>query len=71
MNKIIRNYPVDQLPVDLRADLPEHGLVKIELEVEAEPPKKRGIAHLVGSVPNIYGSDQDVLDYIAELRGNR
>jgi hypothetical protein len=71
MNKIVRHYPVDQLPADLRVDLPEHGLVKIEFEVEAELPKKRGIAHLVGSVPSIYGSDQEVLDHIAELRADR
>jgi hypothetical protein len=71
MNKIVRHYPVDQLPADLRVDLPEHGLVKIEFEVEGEPGKRRPIAHLVGSLPSIYGSDQEVLDYIAELREDR
>jgi hypothetical protein len=71
MNKIVRHYPVDQLPADLRADLPEHGLVKIEFEAETEPPRRRPIAHLVGTGQNLYGSDQDVLDYIAELREDR
>jgi hypothetical protein len=71
MNKIVRHYPVDQLPAVLRVDLPEHGLVKIEFEVEGEPRKRRSIAHLVSSLPSIYGSDQEVLDYIAELREDR
>lgn len=71
MNKIVRHYPVDQLPADLRVDLPEHGLVKIEFELEAEPVKRRSIAHLVGSVPSIYANEQEVLDYIAEGRGDR
>ena len=71
MNKIVRHYPVDQLPADLRADLPEHGLVKIEFEAETEPPQRRPIAHLVGSGPNVHGNEQEVLDYIAELRADR
>jgi hypothetical protein len=71
MNKTVRHYPVDQLPADLRTDLPEHGLVKIEFETETEPPLRRPIAHLVGSGPNLHGSDQDVLGYIAELRVDR
>jgi hypothetical protein len=71
MNKVVRHYPVDRLPADLRVDLPQNGLVKIEFEVEAEPRKRRPIAHLVGSGANVHGSEQDVLDYISELRADR
>jgi hypothetical protein len=71
MNKIVRHYPVDQLPADLRADLPEHGLVKIEIEPETEPKEQVLLAPLVGSGRNVHGNEEEVLRYIRELREDR
>ena len=71
MNKIVRHYPVDQLPADLRGDLPEHGLVKIQFEVEGDSRVRRRIAHLVGSGPNVHGTEQEILNHISELRADR
>ena len=71
MNKIVRHYPVNRLPDDLRDDLPSQGWVKIEFELESGPPRRRSIAHLAGSGDNVYGDDEEVLRYIRELREDR
>jgi hypothetical protein len=46
-------------------------LVKIEFEVEGESLVRRSIAHLVGSGSNVHGTEQDILNYISELRADR
>jgi len=71
MNKIVRDYPVDQLPADLRDGLPEHGRVEIEFRLKDQPEPRVLLAPLVGSVENIYGSDEDVINYIRDLREDR
>jgi hypothetical protein len=71
MNKIVQHYPVDQLPADLRDGLPEHGWVEIEFRSKDQPQPRVLLAPLVGSVENIYGSDEEVLQYIRQLREDR
>jgi hypothetical protein len=72
MNKIVRkHYPVNRLPADLRVNLPEHGLVTIELVPETEPQQRQLLAELAGTGANIHGNDEDVLRYIRELREDR
>jgi hypothetical protein len=71
MNKIVRQYPVDQLPADLRDGLPEHGWVEIEFRLKDQPQPNVLLAPLAGSVENIYGSDEEVLQYIRQLREDR
>jgi hypothetical protein len=68
MNKIVQHYPVDRLPADLRDGLPEHGWVEIEFRSKDRPEPRVLLAPLVGSVESIYASDDDVLQYIRELR---
>ena len=69
MNKIVRHYPVDRLPAELRVGLPAHGTVKIEFEPEIE--RQVLLAPLAGSCSNIHGSEEDVLTHIRGLRENR
>ena len=71
MNKIVRHYPVDRLPVELRAGLPAHGTVKIEFQPETEAEERVFLAPLAGSCANIHGSEEDVLRHIRELREDR
>jgi hypothetical protein len=71
MNKIVPIYPVDQLPADLRDGLPVHGWVEIEFRPKEQPQPRVLLAPLVGSVPNIHGSDEEVIRYIRELREDR
>jgi hypothetical protein len=71
MNKIVQHYPVDRLPADLRDGLPEHGWVDIEFRPKERPQPRVLLAPLVGSVESIYGSDEEVLEYIRELRADR
>ena len=68
MNRIVRHYPVHQLPADLQAGLPRHGRVKIELEPEVEPQERVLLGPLVGSVPKIHGTGQEVVAYLRQLR---
>lgn len=70
MNKIIRNYPVDSLPVDMQEGLPRHGTVEIEIrEIDVAKPHV-GLADLVGTVPNVHGTEEDVIRHIRQLRGD-
>jgi hypothetical protein len=71
MNKIVRHYPVAHLPADLRANLPDHRRVKIEFELEAEPDERVLLAPLAGSVPNVHGHGEEVVEYIRQLREDR
>ncbi|MDB5615816.1 hypothetical protein [Tardiphaga sp.] len=72
MNKVVRHYPVDRLPTELRTGLPEHGLVKIEFQPEHETREGQILlAPLAGSCSNIHGHEDDVLRHIRELRENR
>lgn len=71
MNKIVRNYPVDQLPADLQEGLPEHGLVEIEFRAKPQTPERVRLADLVGTEPNVHGTEQEVLNYIASIRADR
>ena len=71
MNKIVQHYPVDRLPADLRDGLPEHGWVEIEFRPKERPQPRVLLAPLVGSVESIYDSDEEVLEYIRELREDR
>jgi hypothetical protein len=71
MNKIVPSYPVDQLPADLQEGLPQHGWVEIEFRSKAEPQPRVRLAPLAGSVPNLHGGDDEVIQYIRELREDR
>jgi hypothetical protein len=71
MNKIVQHYPVDRLPEDLRDGLPEHGWVEIEFRPKGQPQPRALLAPLVGSVESIYSSDEEVLQYIRQLREDR
>jgi hypothetical protein len=68
MNKVVRHYPVSQLPEDLRRILPEHRLVKIHFEIEPESEKRPRLSDLAGTGTNVHGNDQEVLDHIRDLR---
>ncbi|UYO48071.1 hypothetical protein KQX64_19210 [Rhodopseudomonas palustris] len=68
MNKIVREYPVDKLPSDLQEGLPQHGWVEIEFRPKADRKPRIMLAPLAGSVPNLHGSDEDVVWHIRELR---
>ncbi|MDB5546839.1 MAG: hypothetical protein JWP21_286 [Tardiphaga sp.] len=71
MNKIVRDYPVDQLPANLRDGLPEHGRVEIEFRAAAEPVRPRvKLADLAGSVPNVHGTMEEIIQHIRKLRGH-
>lgn len=70
MNKIVLDYPVDRLPDDLKEGLPEHGTVEVELRVKTFEPRVR-LADLAGSVRNVHGYGQDVIDHIRRLREDR
>jgi hypothetical protein len=67
----VQHYPVDRLPADLRDGLPEHGWIEIEFRPKDHPRPRVLLAPLVGSVESIYGSDEEVLEYIRELREDR
>jgi len=71
MNKIVRHYPVAQLPADLRENLPEHRCVKIKFELEEEPDKRQRLSELAGTGTNVHGNDEEVLEYIRALREDR
>lgn len=70
MNKIVRHYPVEKLPEDLREGLPE-GLVKIEFEPETGPKERVLLAPLAGSGNNVHGDPEEVIRHIRELREDR
>jgi hypothetical protein len=71
MNKVIRKYPVDRLPADLRPGLPQHGWVRIETEPEPEGAAPRRLSTLIGSGKNIHGDPEQVLAHIRSLREDR
>jgi hypothetical protein len=71
MNEIVRHYPVDSLPADLRSRFPANGTVKIELEPAASGAERVLLAPLAGSGRNVHGNEQDVLDHIRQLREDR
>jgi len=71
VNKIIRKYPVDRLPTDLRTGLPAHGWVRIEIEPETEAAIPRRLSALIGSGENVHGDPEQVLAYIRSLREDR
>jgi hypothetical protein len=71
MNKIVPNYPVDQLPENLRDGLPEHGSVDIEFRLKSPSPPQLPLTSFVGSLDSIYESDQAVIDYIRQIRDER
>lgn len=68
MNKIVPNYPVDELPENLREGLPEHGSVEIEFRLKDRLQPRAPLASFVGSLESIYKNDQDVIDYIRKMR---
>jgi hypothetical protein len=68
MNKIVPNYPVDELPENLREGLPEHGLVEIEFRLNDPAQPRAPLTSFVGSLDSIYESDQAVVDYIRKIR---
>jgi hypothetical protein len=68
MNKIVPNYPVDELPENLREGLPEHGSVEIEFRLKDGAQPRGPLTSFVGSLESIYESDQAVIDYIRKMR---
>jgi hypothetical protein len=71
MNKIVRHYPVDRLPAELQAGLPEHGTVTIEFQADTEVEERVLLAPLASSCAKIHGSEEDVVRHIRELREHR
>jgi hypothetical protein len=72
MNKIVKeHYPVEKLPADLRAGLPKHGRVRIELEPEMENLDTKPLAGLVGSGRNVHGDIATILKNTRGLREDR
>jgi hypothetical protein len=71
MNEIVRHYPVDSLPADLRSRFPANGTVKIELEPVATATERVLLAPLAGTAPNIHGDEEDILRHIRDLREDR
>lgn len=69
MNRIVRNYPVERLPEDLREGL--HGRVTIQLDVEHGPARSKPLKAFIGALPNIYDPGQDVVDYLRNGRDDR
>jgi hypothetical protein len=68
MNEIVwRHYPVSKLPKELRADLPLDGTVEVQIRSES-PVKKIKMVDLIGSAPNVHGSEAEVLAHIREGR---
>lgn len=70
MNKIIRNVPVERLPKEWQEGLPPHGLVEIEVRLKSPMGERVKLADLAGTGPNVHGNDQEVIDYIRNLRGS-
>jgi hypothetical protein len=68
MNKIVQDYPVDQLPADLREGLPAHGSVEIEFRLKDLSRPRVPLTSFVGSLDSIYESDEAVIDYIRQMR---
>jgi hypothetical protein len=71
MNKIVRKYPVDRLPADLRPGLPPHGWVRIEIETESDSANSGRLADFVGSGQNVHGTPDEAVAYIRWLREDR
>lgn len=71
MNKIVRHYPIEKLPADLREGLPDAGHVRIELVPEKPAGERVLLAPLAGSGRNVHGSEDEVLRHIRELREDR
>jgi hypothetical protein len=71
MNKIIRKYPIERLPLDLRDGLPPHGWVRIEIESETEVSTPHRLSTLVGTGENVHGNPDQVIAYIRSLREDR
>lgn len=69
MNKVVirRNYPVDSLPADIRAELGDALVVELRVTA-AEPKGGFSITELVGIGPNVHGSEAETLAHIREGR---
>ena len=65
-----RQYPVERLPDDLRQGLPDDA--KVEVRILLDPGAGRiRLSDLVGSGPNVHGTEQEVLDYLRAGREDR
>jgi hypothetical protein len=72
MNKIVkRHLPVRELPKAWRGELPDQAFVRVEIEVEREPPGALRISELVGTGRNIHGSEEEVIEHVVRLRDDR
>jgi len=68
MNEIIwKHHPVGKLPEDLRANLPPDGTDEVQIRPET-PVKRIKMVDLIGSAPNVHGSEAEVLAFIREGR---
>jgi hypothetical protein len=72
MNRVVKNhYPVERLPADLRAGLPEHCWVRIEIEPERGATLQTKLSPLVATGKNVHGDTGAVLSDIRALREDR
>jgi hypothetical protein len=71
LNEIVkRGYPLENLPEDIRREIPAGSEVDVTVTVHAPKPRLR-LAELVGIGPNVHGDADAVLDHISRLREER
>lgn len=67
---VVRGYPVDKLPEELRRGIENGQIVRVTVESEAASTStpKHSMRSFLGSAPGLYSSAQEVLDHIRMLR---
>lgn len=71
MNKIVReHYPVERLPEDLRAELPDRVTVRLTLEAESTtlPAGRAWVEDIVRRRANIAETSDDPVARVRQLR---
>lgn len=74
MNRVIReHYPIENLPEDLRRDLPAHGRVSVEIVLEAPPgvdslPSTGRFSRFKSRRRAAYASDEAISAHVSALR---
>ena len=67
---VVEGFPVENLPEAVRRGIENGQLVRVTVEADtAGPPaQKRTMRSFLGSAPGLYGSPEEVVDYIRGLR---